>query len=329
MDNRLTRRRLSDFLAYEWILMIIVAVAAIIVLELAYTVAATRLSTGQQFKYYLDETLYSFDASDKSVYDLLGVETGKNGKTFSYDVLSVETENLTSSYNVNVLSVRLSVQEGDAIFTSSVEEEGESVRARQIMDENPVYYLEDLLVRAENYLKPFTVNGEVYNENDYDETKIRDYFDARMKGDKRFRTEAEKEEGRQNEVGRIMKLAGEVKDFKTLLSVDEEKGLFYRYTKYEQSYNENPDDENYKTAYEQEKAERENRIYGINMGALTHAPDRTDKKSVSEYLKIAGTDSAQNVVLVLFDFGEYQPDLQFESISFVNTLVREFSDILG
>ena len=65
------------------------------------------------------------------------------------------------------------------------------------------------------------------------------------------------------------------------------------------------------------------------MGALTHAPDRTDKKSVSEYLKITDTNSAQNVVLALFDFGEYQPDLQFESISFVNTLVREFSDILG
>ncbi len=323
----MTKRRLSDFLAYEWILMIVVAVAAIIVLELAYTMAATRLSTGQQFKYYLDETLYSFDASDKSVYDLLGVETGKNGKTFSYDVLSVETEKLTSSYNV--LTVRLSVQEGDAIFTSSVENEGETVRIKSIADEFPVYDLEDLLVRAENYLKPFTVNGEVYNENDYDETKIRDYFDARMKGDKRFRTEAEKEEGRKNEVGRIMKLAGEVKDFKTLLSVDEEKGLFYRYTKYEQMSAQNPDDENYKAAYEREKAERENRIYGINMGALTYATDRTDKKPVSEYLKIANTDSAQNVVLVLFDFGKYQPDLQFECISFLNTLVREFSDILG
>ncbi|MBR0190377.1 MAG: hypothetical protein IJQ23_08355, partial [Clostridia bacterium] len=129
MDNKLTKRRLSDFLAYEWILMIIVAVAAILVLELAYTMAATRLSTGQQFKYYLDEDIYSFDASDKSIYDLLGVETGKNGKTFSYDVLSVETENLTSSYNV--LSVRLSVQEGDAIFTTSVEKEGEAVRVKQ------------------------------------------------------------------------------------------------------------------------------------------------------------------------------------------------------
>ncbi|MBR0188941.1 MAG: hypothetical protein IJQ23_00985, partial [Clostridia bacterium] len=231
-------------------------------------------------------------------------------------------ENLTSSYNV--LSVRLSVQEGDAIFTSSVEQEGETVRVKQIIDANSVYYFEGengLLARAENYLKTFTVDGgDIYTESDYDENKIRAYFDERMKGDNRFRTDADKEEGRNNEIGRIKKLAKDVKDFKFLLSDGEEKGLFYKYTKFEQTYNANPDAENYKTAYEKEMEH----IYGINMAALTGG-----KKNVSEYLKITGTDSAENVVLVLFDFGSYQEDLQFESISFVNTLVREFSDFLG
>ena len=302
--------------------MIIVAVAAIIVLELVYSVSATRLSTGQQFKYYMDEDIYVFDASDKDIYDLLGVEKGKNGKTFSYDVLSVESENLISSYNV--LSVRLAVQEGDAIFTTSAEKEDGSVGIKQIVDENPVYHLEcdsGLLARAENYLKTFTVDGgDIYTESDYDENKIRAHFDARMKGDNRFRSEADKEEGRQNEIGRIKKLAKEVKDFKTLLSIGEEKGLFYKYTRYGQLSAANPDNENYKAVYEKETEH----IYGINMDALTGG-----KKNVSEYLKITGTDSAENVVLVLFDFGSYQEDLQFESISFVNTLVREFSDFLG
>ena len=301
--------------------MIIVAVAAIIVLELAYTMAATRLSVGQRFKYYMDEDIYYSDASDKDIYDLLGVSIGKNGKTFSYEVLSVETERLNSSYNV--LSIRLAAQEGDAIFTSSVQKEDGAVRVKQMVDGHSVYYMEGengLLARAENYLKTFIADGgDVYTESDYDENKIRAYFDERMKGDNRFRTEADKEEGRENEIGRIKKLAKEVKDFKTLLSVGEEKGLFYRYTKYEQSYNANPDDENYKAAYEKETEH----IYGINMGALTGG-----KKNVSEYLKISDTQSAQNVVLVLFDFGKYQEDLQFECISFVNTLVREFSDFL-
>ncbi len=319
MDNKLTKRRLSDFFAYEWIITIVAAVVVIIVMELIYTVAATRLSTGQQFKYYLDEDLYVYDGSAYEIYNLLGVETGKNGKTFSFDVLSVESENLTSSYNV--LSVRLSVQEGDAIFTSAKEKEDGSVRAKTIIDQFPVYNLQLLLDSAKEYIAQFKVGGNL------DENKIRAYFDERMKGDNRFRTEAEKEAGRQNEIGRIVKLAADVEDFETLMTIGEEKGLFYKYTKYEQAAT-NEDNENARAAYEKEKTDgRENVVYGINMGALTHAPEKTDKKNVSDYLKLSD-GTAENVVLILFDFSSYQYDLQFECISFVNTLVKEFSDFL-
>ncbi|MBQ6727594.1 MAG: hypothetical protein IJQ87_01510 [Clostridia bacterium] len=319
MDNKLTKRRLSDFFAYEWIITIVAAVVAIIVLELIYTVAAVRLSTGQQFKYYLDEDLYVYDGSAYEIYNLLGVENGENGKTFSFDVLSVESENLTSSYNV--LSVRLSVQEGDAIFTSVKEKEDGSVRAKTIIDQFPVYNLQLLLDSAKEYIAQFKVGDNL------DENKIRAHFDERMKGDNRFRTEAEKEAGRQNEIGRIVKLAADVEDFETLMTIGEEKGLFYKYTKYEQAAT-NEDNENARAAYEKEKTDgRENVVYGINMGALTHAPEKTDKKNVSDYLKLSD-GTAENVVLILFDFSSYQYDLQFECISFVNTLVKEFSDFL-
>ena len=322
MDNKLTKRRLSDFLAYEWILTIVAAVAAIIVLELIYTVAAVRLSVGQQFKYYMDEDLYVYDRSMGDIYSLLGVDMGKNGKTFSFDVLSVETENLTSSYNV--LSTRLSVQEGDAIFTSSFEEEGKSVRVKTVIDEFPVYDMEGLKNSAKEYLQKFVRSGgDIYTEGDYDETKIKNYFDKRMKGDNRFRTEKEKEEGRQNEIGRITKLAKDVKDFETLMTIGEEKGLFYKYTKYEQAAASN---EYYSAAYEREKEKgKEDLVYGFNMAALTGGA-----KNVSDYLKLSGdkTDGANGVVLVLFDFSDDQPDLQYECISFVCTLAREFSDFL-
>lgn len=328
MDNRLTKRRLSDFFAYEWIITIVAAAVAIIALELIYTVAAVRLSVGQQFKYYMDEGLYVYDGDMGDIYSLLDFSAGKNGKTFSYDVLSLETENLSSSYNV--LSVRLSVQEGDAIFTSSEEKEDEAVRVKSIIDQFPVYDLDALFNGAKRYLTKFIKDGDgrdIYNFADYDENKIRAYFDTRMKGDNRFRTEEEKQEGRKNEIRRIEKLVGEVKDFGTLMEMGEEKGLFYRYTKYEQAAT-TEDNENYRVVYEREKTDgRENLVYGLNMGALTHAPEKTDKKNVSDYLKLSD-GTAENVVLVLFDFSSYQYDLQFECISFVNTLVREFSDFL-
>lgn len=323
MDNRLTKRRLSDFLAYEWIIALVVIAAAILVMELIYTTTAARLSTGQLFKYYFDEELYSYEQSDKSVYQLLGVNSGENGKTFSYEILSVDYEMLNSSYNV--LSIRLSVQEGDAIFTSAIAEEGKSVKAKQIIDVNPMYDMQTLLNGAKTYLTQFIVDGgDIYNSDDYDDAKIRSYFDNRMKSDNRFRSENEKEEGRINEIGRIKKLATETKDFEKLLSVGEEKGLFYRYTKYEQTAA-SSEDENYKKSYENEKSNgRENLIYGFNMYALKGE----GKKNVSDYMKISGKDNADGVVLLLFDFSKYQYDLQFESISFVNTLVREFSDFL-
>lgn len=311
MDNKLTKKRLSDFLAYEWILALVVAVAAIIAMELIYTVSAARLSTGQQFKFYLDEDLNPFDAY--SVYGVLDVDAGKNGKTFSYDVLSVESENLTSSYNV--LSVRLSVQEGDAIFTSSAEKEDGTRRAKTLIDQNSVYDMKSLLESAKEYLAQFKTADK------FDENKIRAYFDERMKGDNRFRTEEEKKEGRENEIGRIGKLAKDAEDFEKLLNGDYEN-LFFRYTKYEQASNGDINDKTYGAAYEREKEKGALR-YGINMAALVGG-----KRNVSDYLKLKDTDSAENVVLLLFDFSAYQKDLQYESISFTCALVREFSDIL-
>ena len=99
--------------------------------------------------------------------------------------------------------------------------------------------------------------------------------------------------------------------------------LFFRYTKYEQAADGDVNDETYGGFYAKEK-EKGSLVYGINMGALTGGD-----KVVSDYLKLSGTSSAENVVLLLFDFSTYQPDLQFESISFTVTLIREFSDILG
>ena len=54
-------------------------------------------------------------------------------------------------------------------------------------------------------------------------------------------------------------------------------------------------------------------------------------KSVSEYLRVSGKDTAEGVTLVLFDFYNVKEaklyDLQFETVSFINKLVEEFSDI--
>ena len=315
MDSKITKKRLSNFLAYEWILMIIAVFAAIVVMEFIYSVSATRITAGQYFKYYLDKNLSS-DVAD--FYQTLNYEQNKNGTTFSYDVLKVDVESLVASDDI--LTVRLSVQEGDVIFTDKTEEENGSSRAKAIVDAYPVMTMDDLLNSAKEYLAGFKVNGEL------SEDLIRAHFDERMKRDNRFRTEEQKEAGRILEIGRIEKLAKETEDFEKLFTADMD-GLFFCYTKYELSHELNPDGKDWEVLYGREKdAGRENLKYGINLSVLSYEGD--GKKDVSRFFQRYDTGTADDVVIMVFDFTEYQPDLQFETISFINTIFRSCSDIL-
>jgi hypothetical protein len=54
-----------------------------------------------------------------------------------------------------------------------------------------------------------------------------------------------------------------------------------------------------------------------------------DKTKPSKYVKVVGATDASNVVLMVFNFRNEQPELQFETISFINTMIRECSTILG
>lgn len=323
MDNKITKSRLSAFLQYEWILIIIISVVAIIVWELAYTISGVRLTVGQQFKYYYDQSISSTNQNE--FYNFL---LSKN--TFSYDVLEINMESLNEEYNV--LSTRLSIQEGDVIITDRVTNQTDnSSRAKTIVDDYNMYSYDKLLLDAENYLKKFLKDGQtdVYS-GELDNAKIQAHFLTRMRKDNRFRKQEQKDAGVKQEIERITKLRDEVKDFKKLLESDVEN-LFFCYTKYEQTYNSLDADkrQDYEKAYEREKAERPNARYGLNVDALTGE----GKVDPSKYFKLRSTDSqtvdtSKDVVIMVFDFLSYQPDLQFESICFINSIVRECSDIL-
>ena len=348
MDNKITKSRLSNYLSYEWIFVILISLASLLVWELIYTVSAVRLTAGQQFKYYYDQNIAQ--ATDSAFYDLF--RYGEEDGTFSYDVLSLTSEGLQADYNV--LSIRLSVQEGDAIITDTVKSEPEeeggyaTSRANSIIDgvdRVSSYSADGLLEDAKTYLGQFLKDGLsadgdlMLDYNNLDGEKIKSHFLTRMAGDNRFRTQEEKDDGVVLEQGRIKKLCEEVWFFQKVLEYDDEiskdnteNSLFYRYTRYEQSLNTVTDAETaetYKTLYDQEiKKARDAGFadgrmrYGLKADKLTggaHQP--------SEYFKVNGESDAKNVVIIIFDFYEYQPDLQFESISFLNTIIRACSDL--
>ena len=343
MDNKITKKRLSDFLAYEWIIMIIVAVVAMVAWEFAYTIGSVKLTVGQEFKYYYDQNVYG--AGERKLYNLM-----IDKKVFSYDVLSYTSEGLSSDFNV--LSTRLSVQEGDVIVTDSKEAEEESldkvVRAKLIVDNLYGYSYQKMLKDAKTYLRDNFLLDSLKTTTDYTENsdadldlassyanldgnKIEAHFKKRMKKDNRFRTQKQIEDGVELEKQRIEKLCFEVAQFeKLLLAEANHPDLFFRYTKYKQALALSTDDKE-KEKYEEFVKNQQEQIYGLNVSALKdYNPSVGETKTnPTEYFSLIGSDGkADHLVIMAFDFWKYQYDLEFESISFINTIVRQCSDIL-
>ena len=345
MDNKVTKRRLSNFLAYEWILVVVVVIAAIFVWELIYSITGVGLTVGQRFNYYYDTELQRNDMID--FHATLGAQDGTNNHVLSYDVILCEYEKIYSDNDV--LSSRLEIQEADVIFTDIVghdSEKQQTIRLHTLVDKYGLYDFASLLNDATDYLSQFlkaehsqktiaekraVVLSEGYVA--LDEAKIENHFLTRMKKDNRFRRQAQKQVGVVLEKERFAKLCAEVKDFNTILNCGQD--IFYNtYTKYTQVYQEMVDVGNkeyidfYKPKLDQEiEYEKTNpkKIYGIKLENLV--PDDYEE-NVSKYFRLYGKSTAENVVLSVFNFKDYQPDLQFETIAFVNNVVRQFSNII-
>ena len=325
MDNRITRRRLSNFLSYEWILMIIMSVVGIIVWSLIFTMTGVKLTTGQEFKFYFDETIDANSVSE--LYALFKDEENENKSVFSYDILKMGHERLISEYNV--LKDRMSVHEGDAIITDITvpadDAKDKSVRAKTIVDNYLTYDFISLEEDAEKYLSQFLKDGltadsvDVTDFFNLDGAKIEKVFRERLAKDNRFRSESQKQEGIALEKQRIESLCKEVKKFRHLLNQGEE--YFFMYTRYEQLL-EQGINEDYRDFYEQDILLKGRRPYGLKLEALSGG-----ENSPSKFFRKVGADDAKDVVLLVFNFTEYQPHLQFESIAFINAIVDGCSNL--
>ena len=341
MDNKITKRRLSDLFAYEWILLIVLCVAIIIGWELIYDLGAVKLKKGQDYKFYYDYTLHYGDNYNSllnhlDVQDDLGYE---NGKTFSYEIQKIHAEGIFQK--TDVLSIRLSAKEGDMLFTDDTERKIDGIDctnsiAKYRVDDAgvPIMTLDDLLKSAKDYLTSLLRDGqtEIKAEN-LNPDKIKAGFEERLGGDNRFRSAEQKAMGLQLEKERLEKLCKDVSDFEIIMSLGDE--MFFNYTRYSQlkrvaEAQEEPDQQlidNYNSWIQEEIDNgRENARYGLMLGKLPP----NGRVDVSKLFSIPSQtdDVSGNVVLMVFDFLDAQPELQFESISVINNIVRACSNVL-
>lgn len=335
MDNKITKRRLSDFFSYEWIAILAVIIAVIIVWEVVYTMLGVKLTYGQKFCITYDEYV---DTSFNE--DIVQVAYGK--KAFSYDVLAINKEGMSAGID-NELFTRYQTHEADVVIASAKERkssDGSSFRrANSIIENMEVWSYEKAVTDGDAYLSAF-IKDEVtriqgydieraYTVGELDDAKIDASFISRMKKDNRFRSDSEKEKGKLLERQRIYKICEEVAFAKTLLSGYDE--LFYTYVRFEQSYEQSVTirDNELISKYERDLATvkaNNLRLYGkerLSYGIRTDKLEGSSFYSPADFFTAYG--SKKEVVLMAFDYMKDQPHLQFESLSFMNTMVRTCS----
>jgi hypothetical protein len=196
-----------------------------------------------------------------------------------------------------------------------------------------MYTLDGLYDDAKNYLQGFLKAGLNFdgvaelNDTTLDASKVEATFAKRLGGDNRFRTATQRQQGLELEKQRIIKLFKDTKDFGKLLDLGDE--YFFRYTRFEQQYEFAKDQNSYgleeiKKKYDNELLSNPNARWGLRVDKLTGGA-----KDVTEFFKVNGEKTAENVIMMAFDFLTYQPDLQFECISFMTGVVRACSNLLA
>ena len=331
--TKITKKRLSDFLAYEWIFIIFICVIAVIGVNLIYTMTSVSLTVGQQFKIYYDYDIYQ--GCSRVVSEQL-----RKDEALSFDVLELTSENLLEADDM--LFARYSTHDGD-LFVTTTSDRGKDLAtktqlAKTRVDSYDFYIYENLYKEAKTYLRTMLKDGLAVNQElelnyaNLDPQKIEQGFNERLGKDNRFR-KSQKQEGLRLEKMRIERLCKEVEDFGKLLKLSDE--YFFTYTKYEQIVEKAEKEGNktsfdtYKPAYDLEStSERANARYGLRVDVLAKNYPSEDK-DLTEILRTSGdTPSSENIVIMVFNFREHQPELQFETISAINSIVRSFSTIL-
>ncbi len=335
MDNKITKKRLSDFIAYEWVAIIVAFAIIVAGWEVFYALFSVRLTPGQKFKYFID-----YNVSISNSVEFHEVSTSN----FSYDVLDTGSEWLSQagfSDSFSVLEDRLRSYDGDVIITDSLPVdkplEKLNVRSKALIDIYNVYSLNKLLSDARTYVrdnffldayKNQSIETIDFTQDKIDDDKVAEVFLNRQKGDNRFRTAEQKNSGVQFEKQRIVQLCKEITDFAKFMEYanTQQPELLYRYTRFEQSVevatNENNEAEKAQAEqnYQNELNHRPNEPYGINLEYLT-----SGTVNPSRYFKVVEKNDAKNLVLMAFDFRILQPHLQYETLSFINSVIREFS----
>lgn len=327
MDAKITKTRLSRMLSYDWLKIVLGAVALILVWALIFTTTATRITAAQQF------TVFNYTGNVSFVntrFEDLYAKAFNDG-VFSYEVIEVNDNDLPSNaeYASTVMDARLAVDEGDVIFVADVDDVDTEIENEDGTVSYEYTYLESMLIRygyyfydlnpenensffgkMERYLNRF-YRGNWQNANDLDEAAVETQFRARTKKDKRYKTEEQRKQGVADDIERIVKYRDALENFYGYL----DDGIVALTTT---SFF---DREQTDTYYPKDG------VYSINLcpdarmenlkNYVGYTQEVTDENGDTHY-----PITAENMNVAFFRFDAVEEGFQYESLLFVNYLIE-------
>ena len=303
MDAKITKQRLSNLLAYDWLKIVIAIAFSVAVLSVFFTMVRTRPTDAQTYTVYGYTGLYRGK-------DFGTIDASLEGGVFSYDILETTTESFEgNAYSTAAFSARRAAGEGTVVFVSDYDADGEEGENVSDLHKMITEYLiqadteretlglvvdaREYIAEGAEYLTRFF--GENWREGTLDETAARECFALRNGKDKRFRFNSNKyEAGVLNEYARLIKLR---EDYIFVLDAFE-AGTF--------TYTEHTTDMGNTYAV------------GICVGALRNI------SNLFYYTDVSGAQTSLELNLAVLNNGDRLGDLKYETYSFLRYLAEKY-----
>mgnify|MGYP005957880225 CR=1 FL=1 len=249
MDAKITKKRLGIMLSYDWIKIIAICAAVVVVWSLIFTMTATKATIGQQFGVYGYPGV-SIDSSHLGDLSDMRSDDVREGGGLSYDVLDYSVNTYGSRSDAGtVLSAHIPAGSADIMFTNSVDtidNKGDEDPSNDTVTQASGYqtfvqtyrahcawlgdpdtpvlghkYNTNYFLDCENYLKRFfsfeSGDYEGLKNAELDRAAAESNFRSRMKKDKRYKNEGQIQEGLQDEYKRLLSLRDAYADVQSWL----------------------------------------------------------------------------------------------------------------
>lgn len=320
MDAKITKQRLGRLLSYDWIKIVALAVATVILWSIIFTVTSTQITPSQQFivfNYYSNASL-----SDEffHVYE----NTKKNNK-FSYEIIEQGINDLAvvgidTAYTL--LEARFAISEGDIIFipnandlsTGQPSQDGSEPTYTTFMQQFfnawhfNVYNVDEYLNGMRAFVSAYYIDEDQIENNNYingvfNEEKARADFIARVKKnkDKRFRKEKEIQNGVLAEFDRIKKYKDAIMQFDEYLDEGIIELTAMSWTSADGAY-------------------KKEGNFAVNL-CPTNGKTKELKRQLSYYSAEKDAYTAENMHVMFFNLPNVEDSFQYESVIYINEVI--------